>query len=350
MTPKILAIRLRALGDVVLVTPALRALQRGHPGASIDVVTDPRYAGILSWVPEVSRVWPLERSTFSAWRLGARLRRERWEWALDFFGNPRSALVARLSGARLRAGFDLRGRRHAYDVRVPRDAPGPRGGREHASAAHVRLAVAAGGVADGDPAALTPPSGALARGRDLLAAAGVRAPARAIGLVAAGTWSTKTWPVASAAVLARLLTDAAREVLVIAGPGEDAVTATLTRHAPAVRALPPCDVEGLAGAIAHLEAVVGTDSGPRHLAAALGVPTFAWFGPTHPETWQPPGASHAFWRASIPCAGCDRTRCPHWICMPMLAPAEAARLVLEHLDRVESLRDSAAAFGPAAGA
>jgi ADP-heptose:LPS heptosyltransferase len=347
---KILAIRLRALGDVVLTTPALRALKRGHPDHELEVVADPRYVTLLEWLPEVSRAWPLERDAFSAWRLGGRLRGQRWTWAVDFFGNPRSATLVQLCRARRTAGFDLRGRRHAYQVRVPRDAPGAHGGREHASAAHLRLAIAAGGIADGRPAWLPMPDVARDAGARLIEAAGIRHPERAVGVVAAGTWPTKTWPVASAGALARRLLERGREVLLIAGPGEEAVSAVILRHAPQVRVLPPCDVAGLAGAIAHLGAVVGTDSGPRHLAAALDVPTYAWFGPTHPDTWQPPGDLHGFWRAPVPCAGCDRTRCPHWICMPSLTADEAARRILEHLEQVEPRRERAAALRPAAGA
>jgi ADP-heptose:LPS heptosyltransferase len=352
MSETILAVRLRALGDVVLVTPALRALKRGHPGLALEVVTDPRYAPLLAWLPEVDHVWTLERSTFSALSLAGRLRRRRVRWAVDFFGNPRSASLVRMCGALATAGFDLRGRRHAYRVRVPRDAPGPGGRREHASAAHLRLAVAAGGIPDEHPARLALPEAARLEGRRLLEAAGLgREPAgRVIGLVPAGTWPTKTWPSAHAALLARRLMAAGREVVLLAGPGEDAVAAAVRSHAPGTRVLPPCDVAGLAGAIAHLEAVVGTDSGPRHLAAALRVATYAWFGPTHPDTWQPPGTLHGFWRSPLPCAGCDRTRCPHWSCMPALAPDEAAARVLDHLDRLESARGREPDLRPAAGA
>jgi ADP-heptose:LPS heptosyltransferase len=96
--------------------------------------------------------------------------------------------------------------------------------------------------------------------------------------------------------------------------------------------LPPCDVPALAAVIARLAGVIGTDSGPRHLAAALGRPTFAWFGPTNPDNWTPPG-DHGVWWTPIPCRGCNRTRCPHWICLPSLDPREAARLVHEHFER-----------------
>jgi ADP-heptose:LPS heptosyltransferase len=348
VSARILAVRLRALGDVVLTTPALRALKRGHPEAELEVVTDPRYAALLEWLPEVSRVWPLERSSLSSWRLAARLRARRYDWALDFFGNPRSATLVRMSGARATAGFDLRGRRHAYRIRVPRDAPAPGGGREHASAAPLRLALVAGAVPDGEPARLSLPPDVREQGARRLRAAGVSRPARAVGLVAAGTWATKTWPVSHAALLARRLLEAERDVVLVTGPGEEAVAATVMRFAPGTKMLPPADVPGLAGMIAHLEAVVGTDSGPRHLAAALGVPTFAWFGPTHPETWQPPGDLHGYWRTSLPCAGCDRVACPHWSCMPALAPDEAARVVLDHLDRVA--HGHPADLRPAAGA
>ena len=100
-----------------------------------------------------------------------------------------------------------------------------------------------------------------------------------------------------------------------------------------IRLLPPCDVGTLAAVIERLGAVVGTDSGPRHLAAALGRTTFAWFGPTHPDTWNPRGERHGFWWTDLPCRGCDRTRCPHWSCLPALEPPVAAGLVLGHLER-----------------
>jgi len=343
----VLAIRLRALGDVVLATPALRALKRGHPGAALDVVTDARYAPLLEPLHEVDRVWPLPRSTAGALALIGSLRRRRYAVAVDFFGNPRSALLARTAGARLTAGFDLRGRRYAYDVRVPRDAPGDGGRREHASAALLRLARAVGGVPDGEPPRLTLGADARAAADTLLARVGIADPSRTLGLVAAGTWPTKTWPVSHAATLARRLMAAGHAVLLVAGPGDEAVSAAMTALARGLVVLPACDVSTLAAVIERLRAVVGTDSGPRHIAAALGVPTFAWFGPTHPDTWQPAGPRHGYWQTPLPCRGCDRTACPHWSCLPGLDPGEAATLVTRHLEVVVG---SAAAVGAAAGA
>ena len=97
MSGAILAIRLRALGDVVLTTPALRALHRGALEAPIDVVTNAPYAGILRGLPGVDRVLGLERGGMR--RLLAELRTRRYARAIDFFGNPRSAVLCAASRA-----------------------------------------------------------------------------------------------------------------------------------------------------------------------------------------------------------------------------------------------------------
>ena len=329
------------------MTPALRALRRGMPERPLEVVTEARYAPLLEGLEGVSRVWPLDRSTSGTIVLARELRRRRYAIAVDFFGNPRSAQLAAACGAANTAGFDLRGRRHAYRIRVPRDAPAEGGRREYAAQAHVRLALAAGGAFDGAETSVTVAEPARARGAELLAAAGIREPARTIGFVAAGTWATKTWPLSHAALLARRLLAAALALLLLSGPGEEGMADAMVGLAPGVHRLPPCGVGELAAVVSRLEAVIGTDSGPRHLAAALGVPTYAWFGPTSPDTWQPPGARHGYWQTSLPCRECDRTHCPHWNCMPQLAPEVAATRVLSHL---EGLRGQAPALRAAAGA
>ena len=350
MAEAVLAIRPRTLGDVVLITPALRALKRGHPDAALEVVTERRYAPLLEGLEGVDRVWALDRSPGATVALARHLGRRRYRVAVDFFGNPRTAFLTLASRAGLTAGYDLRGRRFAYQRRVARTVSPAPGRREYAAATHVRLAVAAGGVADGLETRIAIPAAARARAAELLAtvvgrrAAGAPGRRGIVGLVAAGTWATKTWPLSHAAVLARRLIEAGYPVLLLAGPGEDAQAARLEALAPGIAALPPCDVGALAAVIGALGAVVGTDSGPRHIAAALGVPSFAWFGPTHPDTWSPPGAAHGAWRTELPCRGCDRTVCPHWNCLPGLAPEHAAALVLRHL---EAHGRSPSGLGPA---
>ncbi|MFN8588039.1 MAG: glycosyltransferase family 9 protein [Candidatus Eisenbacteria bacterium] len=335
MSGAVLAIRPRAMGDVVLTTPALASLAAGHPDRALVVVTDARYAELLEPLPFVARVIRLGREWHATVRAAHEAREHGPAIAVDFFGNSRTALVAKLSGANRCFGYDLRGRRAFYDVTVPRETRFDGDRREHASAVHLRLARAAGGA----EVPLAPRLATTAAAREdaaaLFARSGVHDPANTVGLVAAGTWPTKTWPVSHAAVLAKRLMAAGRDVLVLDGPGEGAVTRRVAALAPGVRVLPPCGLSALVAVIERLGAVVGTDSGPRHLAAALGVPSFAWFGPTHPDTWNPPGELHGYWRTSLPCRGCDRTHCAHWNCLPGLDGDTAAALVLAHLERVK---------------
>lgn len=347
MSEAVLAVRLRALGDVVLTTPALRSLAEGHPGSELHVVTESRFAPLLEGLPFIRRVHGIERTDASTRTAIAALRRQPFAVAVDFFGNSRSAVIARGSGARAVWGYDLRGRRALYTRTVPRELRGAGDRREHAMAVHLRLARAAGGADVALAPQVARPAAAASEADALLAAAGIVHPARTVGLVPAGSWPTKMWPLSHTAVLARALLGSGFEVLALVGPGEESLAARLVALAPGVRVSPPCGVAALAAIIARLRAVVGTDSGPRHLAASFGVPSFAWFGPTHPDTWNPPGDAHGFWRTALPCRGCDRTACPHWNCLPGLSPESGARLVLDHLERHER---TPADLGPAAGA
>lgn len=331
----VLAIRLRAMGDVVLTTPAFASLAAGHAGRALVVATDERYVPLVRGLPFVSEVIGVGRTHAATLEAARAARRLGVTTAVDFFGNSRSALIARGSGASRVFGYDLRARSRLYDVTVPRETRVPGDRREHASAVHLRLATAAGGAAVPLAPHVAVSEASRAEAVRLLAEAGVTEGARPIGLVAAGTWATKTWPVSHSAVLAARLIAAGHEVLLLDGPGEEAVTRRLRALTPAVRVLPVCGLPALVAVIERLRAVVGTDSGPRHLAAALGVPSFAWFGPTHPDTWNPPGEAHGYWRTALPCRGCDRTKCAHWNCLPSLSPDEAAGLVLAHLERQE---------------
>ena len=329
----VVAVRLRALGDIVLATAAFRSLAEGHPDAPLHVVTESRFALLLEGQPGIARVWPLERTNRSSLEVIRALRALRPALAVDFFGNTRSAIVARASGARRVWGFDMRGRRALYHATVPRVVHASSEQREYAAASLLRLARAAGGADVPARPHLVLGERARREGAAALAAAGVRDPSRTVALVPAGSWATKTWPLSHAAVLARRLLEAGHEVLAIGGPGEEPVLARLAALAPGVHRLRAADVAVLAGSIAPLRALVGTDSGPRHLAIAFGLPTFTWFGPAHPGAWTPDDPKHGLWRTTLPCRACERTVCPHWNCLPGLAPEQAVSLVRAHLER-----------------
>ena len=337
MSSPVVAVRLRALGDLVLCTAAFHSLAEGHPGRDLHVVTESRFAPLLEGQPQIARVWRVERTTTSTLRVLAALRGLRPSLAVDFFGNSRSALLTGLTGAKHIWGFDVRGRSSAYHHTVPRVQHASEERREYAAASLLRLARAAGGAAVPAFPRLALTERAKRTGAECLARAGVEEPGRTVGLVPAGSWPTKTWPLSHNAAVARTLLEAGHPVLAIDGPGEERVLERLAALAPGTRTLRAPDVAALSGAIAPLVALVGTDSGPRHLAVAFGIPTYTWFGPAHPGAWTPDDPRHGYWRTSLPCRACERTVCPHWNCLPLLTPEEAGARVLEHLRLYASL-------------
>ena len=310
---RILVIRHRAAGDLLLTTPALRALREGLPGRRIEVLVARGLGQLLEGNPDVDSVIEFDRKGLGS-QLGlyGRLARGGYDLVLDLVSNPRSAWMTALTRARVRAGYAIAGREWAYTVAVPRDPIGP-GGPTPRYAPESALDVVR---------ALGLPS----RGVDLTlrispeandaAERGVRAagldPARPIFLcLASGSWPSKTWiPERFAQVMDELAEEGS--VVWMWGPGERALAERcrgLMRQ-PSVVA-PPMGWQEMGGWMKRSALWVGNDSGPKHVAVALGLPTVTIFGPTHPTTWHPPQGPHRVVLAGgLDCLHCNANDCP----------------------------------------
>jgi ADP-heptose:LPS heptosyltransferase len=122
---RILLVRLRLIGDVVFTTPVIRALRRHYPDAQLTYLVEPAAAPVVQANPHLSEVvvvphtrgWRRIRDDL---RLGARLRRERFDMAIDLHGGPRSAWLTWSSRAPVRVGYDVPGRSWMYTRVVAR--------------------------------------------------------------------------------------------------------------------------------------------------------------------------------------------------------------------------------------
>ncbi len=342
---RILIVRLSALGDVLQCLHALPGLRAANPRASIHWLVEDRCAAVLQGHPDLDGVVVFERRRLRRdlslpWRWPAaaalllRLRRElrslRPTVSVDLQGNMKGALLARLSGAPRRIGL----------------APG-QGGREWAhrlATEHVLLPRRPFHRAD--------------RARALLAplGAGDGGPPTAAGVEAAGPWaeerlrdlglearrfavlhpgvsgfgSLKRWPAERWAALARrLVEDRGLPVLVTAGPGEEQLADSVAaasgggaRRAPGTPTLAE-----LGALLARAAVVVGADTGPIHLAALLGVPTVALFGPKDPAVYAPRGARvRVVWK-QVWCSPCTLRRCGDPVCMTEMGVGEVLPVV-----------------------
>ena len=284
---RILVVRLGSLGDLVHTLPAVAALRRAHADAEIDWLVDAVHRPFLALVPVISSIVVLRDRTVGAWLTARRsLRRHRYDVALDFQGLLKSAALARLSGARRVAGFDRGALREPaaawfYTERTTTSDT------QHVIHKNLALARAAGGNADGrlefPIAPVTSPAADAVR-------------ARGIGEFAiinpGAAWPNKRWPPANFGRLAALIGERhGLRSVVLWGPGEQPLAeAVVAASGAAAVVAPQTDVPGLVALAREARLIISGDTGPLHIAAAVGVPAVALFGPTNPRRngpWDP---------------------------------------------------------------
>lgn len=319
----IVLVRLRSLGDTVLVTPAFSLLRRAMPRASIHVAMEERFADVLAGQPDIDGVVRLATgaSALGKTRLVRDLRALQPSLCVDMHGGTTAAWCTALSGARWRAGFAHFRQRWAYNVQIPR--PQEVLGRDEHESVH---------TAEHHAAAVMHLAGTLepipgAR----LAAAPADADQPYAILHAGATYATKTWQLAHFLALAgRLQERHGLEPVFVCGPDEADLAAKLSDF-QVRQGLPLPDLMSL---LAGAQLFVGNDSGPAHIAAAFDVPCVTIFGSSNSKTWHPWMTRHRVVETDWDCKPCPGDRCYAFDeprCILSVTPEAVARAVDELL-------------------
>jgi len=335
---KLLLVKLSALGDVVQTLPVLAALKRVHPGLAIHWVVEEEQAELLAGHPLIERllVFPRRRilrclrnprTVPRGWSLARKflrdLRAERYDAVLDLQGLLKSALVVALARSRRRIGFA--NHREGSPLVLTEKLP-PYDPDLHAVRRYLSAAEHLGGRPEPVEFPLPPHPSAETVGRRLRLP-----PPPWLVFIPATRWPTKLWPDEHWRDLAGRACALGLPLLWIGGPGDRDYLAGL--------ALKGTDLSGrlslkeLAGILSGAAAVVSVDTGPMHLAAALGRPVVALFGPTAPWRTGPFGEGHRVLRAGLPCSPCFRRSCPEPRCMSGISPEEVLQALTETLER-----------------
>jgi lipopolysaccharide heptosyltransferase I len=283
---RFLVVRLGSMGDVVHALPAVHALRAAHPNARIDWLIESRWSELLFGDRDINEVITFDRASWPGMLMTIRrLRAASYSAAIDFQGLYKSAILSRLSGASERIGFDRRHAREGGAAILYTRRVAPRG--EHVIEHNLSLVEAAGALRVSKGAFCFP------LGSHADAAAQVQQQLRARGASAyfvlnpGGGWGSKCWPAERFGHLHRRLVGmpefAGLRGVVNFGPGErklaEAVRLVAGEPEPLLLSLSlPQMIELIRGATFF----VGGDTGPMHLAVALGVPVVALFGPTDP--------------------------------------------------------------------
>ncbi len=308
---RILAIRFGALGDVLRTLPAVRLVRRGLPGSRIAWAVDDRWAAVLQGHPDIDEVIEFPRAEWKRTRRRAlldwrrRLRDLAADLVLDFHGNLRSGLSGWLSGAPVRVGYaghqQKEGNRCFTTHRVP--AGDRRSSRIERNLALVRaLGLPDSPLPDGGLPLTEPTRERAARERTAL----LGGADRAYAVVAPGVSRRQAYKrPPTSLLLAAISAAAARGVrsIVAWGPGEEEDARNVAREAGGNATLaPPTDLDLLAALLEEARMLVSGDTGPLHLACAVGCPVLALYGPTDPavnspwgvpfETLAPPGNTY----------------------------------------------------------
>jgi len=338
----ILVIQLRRLGDVLMATPALEALRRAFPNARIDFLVEPPGDQLLEGNPCLTEA--LRYDPNRPWSEVLRIRSRRYDWVVDFLGNPRSALITALSGAAVRAGPGHVFHRWAYTVRFPRP-PSDR----YVASVKVEALTAVLGVPPPPRVQtyLNVPEALRRQARDRLRSVGVSDQDRVLALLPFSRRATRRWPRQHAAEFLRLFHRALPwKSVVFWGPGELEDARWIVSHAaPDCLLSPSTELRELAALLAHCDFAVCCDNGPKHVAAAMGVPTLTLHGSSNPGAWNPPDpVRHPHLRREeLFCIGCNLQQCPFRVeCMNGLDPGRVLERVLAALETLGAQRPQAA--------
>ncbi|MCS7001849.1 MAG: glycosyltransferase family 9 protein [Dehalococcoidia bacterium] len=336
---RILVVRLDTIGDVLLSEPAIAAVRAKYPKAVIDVVTSPAGAAVLAGNPAIDSVVVYRAPWHAVWRGGRigwrdardlvaiarRLRANRYDLGIELRADVRDIAFLALMGARVTVGDSWRGGEWLLNV----DAHAP----IEAHRVDFALAIAAAAGANPTPRAprlyLSESDWAVAR-QQLAPLEGRPFIAMHLG---AG-FASKCLPVDRFVKVANKL--GRDHAIVLVGGGEERPLADAFLQGTTARTL---DLVGrltlgqTAAALAHADLFIGNDSGPMHLAAAMGRPIVTFFGPSEPHKYHPYGAPLRLLEIDLPCRPCDHVHCVHdeYLCMtriPASSIVEAAQDLL----------------------
>ena len=330
----ILLIRLSSLGDIVLTSPAIRAVRHHFPQARISMLVAKQYTDLLTENPHLDEVIPFNRAaknkdTAEMVRIVHVLRKRHFDLVIDFQRKFRTSLLAYLSGAKCRVGYHQpnglmctvpvpdRVNKHAIDRCFDLLRPIGIEGRDRT----LELFLAESDRADA---------------REILAAKGIQLNRLKVGLFPGAGWKLREWmPDRFAAIGDLVVKHFDAQVLIFGGPNEG----ELVNHVANLmteEAIPfAADLRLLqfAAVVKACDLFITNDTGPMHVATALHTPTVTLFGPGNHIRFQPLQALHTTIRHHVPCNPCKQftDKCKNNICMKLITVDEVWETVRQKL-------------------
>ncbi len=347
---RILIVKLSAIGDVIQTLPMVEALKEYYPQALMDWVVEEEASDVLVGHPALNRVIVSRRKSWPKqfFQKGERwatiheiqkfirdLRYHRYDWIIDNHGIFKSGLLVLLSRGRRKIGYQARPgiadegsylftneRYPALDI------------EKHALERYLDL-VRQLGVPSKKGTFHYPVSAALRqKGEEILQKGGLFEGPRVV-IHPLAKWATKNWPRKNFTQLADLLIQKGVSVIFTGSKEDQGIVeeiATQMESSPKMLNLSgQTSLKELAAVFSLADAILTTDTGPMHLAAAVGAPLIVLFGPTAPWRTGPYGDNHVVLRKNLDCSPCFRKQCATADCMNSITVEEVMKAVENRL-------------------
>jgi heptosyltransferase-3 len=337
---KILLIQLRQIGDVLMCTPALRALRSRYKDTYIAFLIEKESSDLLSLNPYLNEVIVVDKkkykNPFYSLKQIWKVRKNSFDLVIDFLGNPRSAYFSFLSGAKHRVGYDYPFRRYFYNMVIKND-------KTPKYAALTRLdALKILGIENyevgldffiSDEARLF--------AKKFFEESKIDAKDLLVSISPTSRRSFRRWALERYARLADwLISQFNARIILVWGPGERGFVEKI-KHFMKKDPIISYETKNLfeLGAILkRCDLHMGNDNGTKHIAVAMGKPTITIYGPANPISWTPPDFSrHKFLKKEVDCPDCDRIKhkCTKLSCLDLITVEDVQKTVVQLLGELK---------------
>lgn len=344
----ILIVKLSAIGDVVHTLPSLAALRKHYPAAHITWVIEEAAADLIAGHPYLDRVLVSRRkiwirdikngrnvsAVFREISAFVRTLRDRpYDLVIDFHGLFKSAVVVLLSGGKRKLGYDSMQEMSGLflNEKIREDM------EKHAVDRYLDFPRYLGADASAPEFLIPLEEENRLRIDSLLSEEGIDRGTPFIAVNPVAYWKTKLWRDERFALLCDSIMEELGIPIILTGGSGDRSLSRIERlmKNPCINFAGKTTLRDLAALYQRARLVVTTDSGPMHIAAAMGTPTVALFGPTNPDRTGPYGAGHRVVRKDLHCSPCLRKECDTMQCMRDISVEEVLNAVKEILRRQE---------------
>ncbi len=309
---KILIVRLRLIGDVLMTTPSLRILRNALPDAEIYYLVEPPQDELLKGNPDINELMIVKRdaSLRELLNIIKKIRKEKFDIAIDFHGGPRASFLTLFSGAKFRVGYNYSPRRVFYHLRIER---GVKEGYIHSVINQFNLLRGLGIESEEIPPLFMPEMEDWERKKfnDSLEEKGLENKNFVVMHVSAGN-QYREWGIENWKILIEMISCRKNDLkIALIGSEKDLIYEDHLKFPNVVSFIGNLNLREVRELIKRSLLFVGPDSGPMHIASTTETPLIAIFGPTIPSVFGPWKKNAIIIEGSTNCRPCNQKKCDY---------------------------------------